>query len=70
MGAFPYGSETRKDEFFRFWKRAIFSNVKEDGGLRGEEYLAPARAGVRIDAEIAKKGCFRAETSRRLRKAI
>ncbi|OEU73154.1 MAG: hypothetical protein BA864_13225 [Desulfuromonadales bacterium C00003093] len=48
---------------FLIWKRAIFCKVKEIKGLRGDVHQYVAQASLQIDAEIAKKGRFQAETS-------
>jgi hypothetical protein len=47
---------------FLIRKRDIFCKVKEIEPLRGGVHQYAAQERVKIDAEIAEKGCFRTET--------
>ncbi len=48
---------------FLLWKPAIFCQIKEIKHLRGGVVPYAAQAIAPIDAELAKKGGFRTETS-------
>jgi len=48
---------------FLIWKAAIFRKVKKIKHLSGGVVLYAAQTNGQIDAEIAKKGGFQAETN-------